>query len=203
MLGGGRKERRRYGSQRARWAAAAFAGCCTAAAPWGPPYTPAVGFELDSLLIREARPEEADLLAAIQRDASLAALAHIFPPERFPFPTPEVRERWQHAVADPELTVLVAERGGSLVGVAGCRAEWLDGLYVLPASWGKGVARELHDDVLERLRAAGSARGNLWVLEHNDRARRFYEKLGWRLNGDTRVVPYPPNPIDVGYSIDL
>lgn len=171
--------------------------------PSEPPYTPAVRSELDSLLIRQARPEEADLLAAIQRDASVAALAHIFPPERFPYPIDEVRERWRDAVAEPELTVLVAERGAALVGVAGCRAEWLDGLYVLPASWGEGVGRRLHDDVLERLRAAGSARCHLWVLEHNDRARRFYERLGWRENGDTRVVPFPPNPTDVGYSIEL
>jgi ribosomal protein S18 acetylase RimI-like enzyme len=41
------------------------------------------------------------------------------------------------------------------------------------------------------------------VLEDNERARRFYEGLGWRENGDTRVVPYPPNPIDVGYTIEL
>jgi hypothetical protein len=32
-------------------------------------------------VIREARADEASALAAIQRDASLAALAHIFPPE--------------------------------------------------------------------------------------------------------------------------
>ena len=29
------------------------------------------------------------------------------------------------------------------------------------------------------------------------------EVLGWRENGDTRVVPFPPNPIDVGYTIEL
>jgi hypothetical protein len=37
----------------------------------------------------------------------------------------------------------------------------------------------------------------------NARARRFYEKRGWRLNGNERVVPFPPHPLDVGYSIDL
>jgi RimJ/RimL family protein N-acetyltransferase len=41
------------------------------------------------------------------------------------------------------------------------------------------------------------------VLEHNARARRFYERLGWRESGRTRVVPFPPNPLDVGYTIDL
>jgi GNAT superfamily N-acetyltransferase len=154
-------------------------------------------------LIREARLDEAETLAAIQREASLAALAHIFPPERYPFPVDEVRERWREALTEPELTVLVAERDGAAVGVAGCRAEWLDGLYVLPAHWGEGVGRELHDDVLQRLRAAGSRHCHLWVLEHNDRARRFYERLGWRENGDTRVVPFPPSPTDVGYTIAL
>ena len=29
---------------------------------------------------------------------------------------------------------------------------------------------------------------------------RFYERRGWGENGTTRVVPYPPNPLDVGYS---
>jgi GNAT superfamily N-acetyltransferase len=153
--------------------------------------------------IREARPDEAEALAAIQRDASLAALAHVFPPERYSFPLDAVRQRWREALADPELTALVAEHGGAAVGVAGCRAEWLDGLYVLSAHWGRGIGRELHDVALDRLSTAGSARCHLWVLEHNTRARRFYERLGWRENGEMRVVPFPPNPIDVGYTIEL
>lgn len=154
-------------------------------------------------VIREARPDEAEVLAAIQQDASLAALPHIFPPERYPFPLEAVEERWSDALSDPGVLVFVAERDGAPVGVAGCRPEWLDGLYVLPSWWGRDVARELHDHVLATLREAGSTRCHLWVLEHNGRARRFYERLGWRENGDTRVVPFPPNPLDVGYTIEL
>ncbi len=154
-------------------------------------------------MIREARPDEAEALAAIQREASLAAYAHIFPPALYPFPTREVTERWRDALDDPAITVLVYEHDGDPVGLAGCRAGWLDGLYVVPASWGTGVGRELHDEVLRRLREGGSARCDLWVLEHNDRARRFYERLGWRLNGETRVVPFPPHPTDVGYTLEL
>ena len=154
-------------------------------------------------MIREARPDEAETLAAIQRDASLAANAHIFPPELYPFPTAEIVERWQDFLDDPAITVLVCEEEGAAVGVAGSHAEWLDGLYVLPERWRRGVGRRLHDEVLERRRNAGGRRCNLWVLELNDRARRFYERLGWHENGDTRVVPFPPNPIDVGYSIEL
>jgi len=154
-------------------------------------------------VIREAWPDEAQTLAAIQRDASLAALAHVFPPELYPYPTDEVMLRWDESLADGEVTVLVAEEDGLAAGVAGCRSEWLDGLYVLPEWWGRGVGRALHDEVLERLRAVGCERCHLWVLEHNDRARRFYERLGWAENGTSRVVPFPPNPIDVGYSIGL
>jgi GNAT superfamily N-acetyltransferase len=154
-------------------------------------------------VIREARTDEAEALAEIQRDACLAAFAHIFPPDLYPFPLDDVRERWQSALADSELSVLVAEVAGAPVGLAGYRLDWLDGLYVVPHVWDRGIGRELHDQVLDRLRELGSPRCHLWVLEANDRARRFYERHGWRENGETRVVPFPPNPIDVGYTIDL
>jgi GNAT superfamily N-acetyltransferase len=154
-------------------------------------------------VIREARPNEGEAFAVIQRDASLAALVHIFPPELYPFPLDAVRERWSDALADPELTVLVDEEDGAPVGVAGCRRGWLDGLYVLPEWWSRRIGQQLHDEALDRLRAAGSTDCSLWVLEHNDRGRRFYERLGWHENGETRVVPFPPNPIDIGYSIEL
>jgi GNAT superfamily N-acetyltransferase len=155
------------------------------------------------LSIREACSDEAEALASIQQDASLAALAHIFPPELYPYPIAEIRQRWRDALADPAIAVLVAEESATTIGVVGYRAEWLDGLYVEPSWWSRGIGRTLHDEVLDRLRSRDSARCHLWVLEHNDRARRFYERLGWRENGDTRVVPFPPNPIDVGYSIEL
>jgi GNAT superfamily N-acetyltransferase len=90
--------------------------------------------------------------------------------------------------------VLVAERDGAIVGVAGIEGEWLQGFYVLPEHWGTGVADELHAAAIE----LGITR--LWCLEENHRARRFYERRGWRLNGEMRIVEYPPNPIDVGYS---
>jgi GNAT superfamily N-acetyltransferase len=154
-------------------------------------------------VIREARADEAGILAVIQREASVAALAHIFPPEEYPYPTSEVRQRWEEALGNPELTVVIREEDGDPVGCAGYRADWLDGLYVVPGLWGKGVGAELHDHVLGELRARGSAHCALWVLEQNHRARRFYERRGWRENGTSRVVPFPPNPIDVGYSIEL
>jgi diamine N-acetyltransferase len=153
-------------------------------------------------LIRAARPDEADALAAVQQRASVAALAHIFPPDQYPYPVEEIRRRWSGALAEGR-SVLVYEDEGELVGVALTGPEWLDGLYVVPERWGSGIAVELHDAALEIVRAEGFERCHLWVLDDNRRARRFYERLGWRLNERTRVVPYPPNPLDVSYTIDL
>jgi GNAT superfamily N-acetyltransferase len=98
---------------------------------------------------------------------------------------------------------LVYEDAGEMVGVALTGPEWLDGLYVVPERWGSGIAVELHDEALGVVRAEGFEQCHLWVLEDNRRARRFYERLGWQLNERTRVVPYPPNPLDVSYTIDL
>jgi GNAT superfamily N-acetyltransferase len=153
--------------------------------------------------IREARPEEAKLLAAVQERASVAALGHIFPPDLYPYPRAAVRAHWIAAAADPAKRTLIALSEDEPVGAACVGEEWLEGLYVVPARWGTGLADELHDRALEVVRDLGSERCHLWVLEDNARARRFYERRGWRENGETRVVEFPPNPLDVGYTLDF
>ena len=144
-----------------------------------------------------------DVLLAIQREASLAAFAHIFPPERQAYPDDELRTAWRVALADPEVEVYVAERGGVPVGSVSVGGEFLRTLYVLPSHWRGGVGSALHDHALGRLRARGQRRARLWTLEGNRPGRRFYEKRGWTVSAETRVVPFPPNPIDVQYAIDL
>ena len=153
--------------------------------------------------IRLARSDEAEALFEIQKAASLAGLGHVFPPDRFPYPDDAVRELWREVVGGPNHRAFVAETDGEVVGVAAIEGDWLNGFYVLPERWGGTVASALHEAVLDAMRASGAAEAHLWVLEANQRARRFYERRGWRENGTTRVVPYPPNPIDVGYSLEL
>ncbi len=146
-------------------------------------------------MIRRSGRDEAETHFAIQRAACLPALAHIFPSELYPFPDDEIRRRWREWTG----TVFVAERDGVTVGVAGVEACWLHGFYVRPEWWGSGDADELHAAAVDAM--PDCAELKLWVLEENLRARRFYEKRGWRLNGETRVVPYSPGPTDVGYSL--
>lgn len=153
--------------------------------------------------IREARSEEGPILATVQELASLAALGHIFPPERHPYPRKAVQAHWAASVADAAKRTLIALSDREPVGAACVYEDWLEGLYVVPEQWGTGLAGELHDRALEVVRELGSERCHLWVLEDNARARRFYERRGWRENGRSRVVEFPPYPLDVGYSLDF
>lgn len=157
----------------------------------------------EEIALRPASADDLGTLIEIQRAASLKAFAQVFPPDRHPFPTEVVRARWVGALAEDGVHVLLAEKAGDGVGFAAVRAEWLDGLYVLPELWGSGVGARLHDAAVEILRGLGGVRSHLWVLEANSRARTFYERRGWALNGQTRVVPFAPRPLDVGYSLEL
>jgi GNAT superfamily N-acetyltransferase len=154
-------------------------------------------------VIRPAHPDEADTLLAIQREACVVAFAHIFPPELYPFPDDDVREVWREALADPGIEAYVAEVDGEPVGSVSVGDGFLRTLYVAPSHWNAGVGTSLHDHALERLRAHGNTTAKLWTLEENWSARRYYEKRGWTLTPETRVVPFPPNPIDVQYAKDL
>ncbi|HVA87160.1 MAG TPA: GNAT family N-acetyltransferase [Candidatus Saccharimonadales bacterium] len=53
------------------------------------------------------------------------------------------------------------------------------GCYVLPARWRDGVGRQLVTHAVAALTQAERADVTLWVLEANDRARRFYENCGF------------------------
>lgn len=151
-------------------------------------------------MIRRGSVEDLELVFSIQRDASLAGFASVFPPERHPYPDEDVRHGLRDQLEDHGNVVLIDDegRGFALVGHG-----WLQRLFVREYVWGTGVAEELHAAALETLRAQGARSASLWCLAENPRARRFYEKHGWRLNGSERVVPFPPHPLDVGYSIEL
>jgi GNAT superfamily N-acetyltransferase len=162
-----------------------------------------IGGSTNALHIREARADEGETLLTIQRGASTAAFAHIFPPDRYPFPDDDVRALWRDALGDPRIDIYVADVDDKPIGSVSVDDAWLRTLYVLPSHWSRGVGSELHDHALARMRERGASRAKLWTLEENWPARRFYENRGWQLTDETRVVPFPPNPIDVQYAKEL
>jgi GNAT superfamily N-acetyltransferase len=153
--------------------------------------------------IREATPADLEALFAIQKAASTAAYAHIYPPDLYPYPDEEVKDDMARRLAGREATYLVAEEDGSAIGLAGISPGWLEQLYVLPEAQGRGVGTALLEEAVARRRDAGDEELRLWTLEANEPGRRFYEARGWQLAPETRVVPYPPHPIDVSYVLPL
>lgn len=90
------------------------------------------------------------------------------------------RRRWSEVFDEPEARPHLAEADGVVVGVLGLGPDELHALYVHPDWWGRGVGRALLDRA-HALLAETCEEAELTVLVENDRARRFYERNGWRL----------------------
>ncbi|MFC0552820.1 GNAT family N-acetyltransferase [Planotetraspora thailandica] len=95
--------------------------------------------------------------------------------------------------ADPLVQNVVAEDDRDVVGwgvLGPCRdddaeneAGEIYALYVAPARIGTGAGRTLMDALIARAGEAGFATLTLWVIAGNRRARRFYERAGFRFDG--------------------
>jgi GNAT superfamily N-acetyltransferase len=98
-------------------------------------------------------------------------------------------ERWRWEKDTHRLTVAVEDDtviGFSYVGPSpAAGVSELYAIHVDPDRIGTGVGRMLMTDALKHV----GSRAVLWVLEGNDRARRFYEKGGWVADGETRQAP--------------
>jgi ribosomal protein S18 acetylase RimI-like enzyme len=102
------------------------------------------------------------------------------------------------AERDPESRVpLPADQG-----VGRPRAE-LYAIYVLPGYWSGGAGRALMAEVISRAKAAGYPAITLWVLQENDRARRFYERAGFRVTGQSLALDWLGGIAEVEYARDL
>ncbi|MGH3049981.1 MAG: GNAT family N-acetyltransferase, partial [Gaiellaceae bacterium] len=147
--------------------------------------------------VRPARVEDAAAVAETHVRTWQAAYEHVFGAERLASLDLEARTaNWQRWLRDPEphWHVFVAEEeSGSVVAFAtlGEGRERADegelyAIYALPEAWGSGAGPALMAATLEALREDGFPAAILWVLEDNPRARRFYEREGWTLDGGRR-----------------
>jgi GNAT superfamily N-acetyltransferase len=104
-------------------------------------------------------------------------------------------EMWRSVLAalDERTVALLALDGGTVIGFGSAGAAGdpdapateaeVFTLYLLEPYAGRGIGRELFAGLLDALRAQGYTRATLWVLEANQRTRRFYEAAGWRADG--------------------
>jgi GNAT superfamily N-acetyltransferase len=151
-------------------------------------------------VFRHATAADLTALRDLERQANLAALGHVFPPEQYPFPDDAVLARWALVLEDPDTRVLVLDGDGGLVAFAAYDAGWLRHLAVRPDHWGRGVASAAVAEVLAAIAEHGGRSASLWVLEQNHRARRLYEHLGWHATPDRQDAVWPPYPVELRYT---
>jgi len=83
---------------------------------------------------------------------------------------------------------------GEIVGLVGGfpfddTTAYLAWIAVAPTWWGTDTAWQLLQHAHDRAEQAGASSIRLWVHATNDRARRFYERAGWRTTGNTMLTP--------------
>jgi GNAT superfamily N-acetyltransferase len=162
-----------------------------------------------SVQLRPAADDDLAAIGGLHYRSRASAYAGIISPAALTFGSPAAlgewwAERWKWERDTHRLTVAVA--GGELAGFTYLGPGEEDGVAELsaihadPAFVGTGVGRALMLDALPALRRIGP-RAVLWVLEGNSRARRFYERGGWVVDGETRVAPIGDEPVpQVRYS---
>jgi GNAT superfamily N-acetyltransferase len=96
---------------------------------------------------------------------------------------------------------VLALRGASPVGMAAGVVEsgrpngerHLMSMWVAEELRGQQVARRLVDAVASWALTMGAETLSLWVADGNDRARRFYERMGFAATGDRQPLPSHPS----------
>lgn len=128
--------------------------------------------------VRPARADEQPFLEDLQRRASCAlgeyraALqAH---PDAIDLPLAQV-ERGD---------VLVAEKGGRILGFAALAGGELDGLFVDPGHWRQGIGRTLVEAAVHEARRRGLS---LVTVIAGRQAQAFYEKCGFRVEEEVET----------------
>lgn len=140
--------------------------------------------------VRRARLEDAAAIAEVHARTWREAYEHVFGAARLAALTPASRlPLWRQALAGDRDTFIGVQEGRvvAFVSVGPSRDEDAEGelgeIYVLPEMWGTGAGSSLLEAGVEAMRARGYGDAVLWVLDDNPRARRFYEREGWALEG--------------------
>ncbi|GAA1492791.1 GNAT family N-acetyltransferase [Curtobacterium herbarum] len=149
--------------------------------------------------VRTAVEQDAPRIADVHVQAWREAYAHLLPAAFLASLDPVGRTtRWRRVLADPDVTVAVAEQDGVLVGWATAgpgrdehpvRSRELEGIYVLAAAYGSGAGQMLLDFVL------GDVPAYLWVADDNPRAQAFYARNGFRRDGATKTEHLGDTPL--------
>ena len=169
------------------------------------------------ITIRSATTADAAAIATVRADSWRAAYEGLIPAAALAEATgpASVRAYTENLITRSCAGILVAEpqhpgpSGHQVIGFAsfgperdaagllgpppgdspsGAVAAELYAIYVQPAYWGGQAGWQLLTGIVSRATAQQYASLSLWVLEDNHRARRFYERGGFAVTGETQVL---------------
>jgi GNAT superfamily N-acetyltransferase len=76
-------------------------------------------------------------------------------------------------------------------------------IYLLEECWGKGYGQQMMDFALDELRCMGYHEVIVWVLKENHKARRFYEKANFALDGVEKEIEIGKLHTEVRYVLNI
>jgi ribosomal protein S18 acetylase RimI-like enzyme len=126
--------------------------------------------------LRPARPDEAEVVAAIWRDGWPDGHVGNVPDPLVAIRTPE---SFDARTAERLENTTVAVVGGEIAGFVMVVGDEVEQVYVAASHRGSGVAGILLAEAARLVKANGLDRAWLAVATGNARARRFYERQGW------------------------
>lgn len=143
--------------------------------------------------IRPARTEDAARIAEIHVETWRAAYRGMMSEAVLDnLSIPKRKEFWEQRIRSNQSAILVAVDAGAVVGwiVYGSSRDAdatpavaeVYGLYVAHTAWRRGAGRLLWEEASRRIEEDDVEAVTLWVLEGNERARRFYEAVGFELD---------------------
>jgi ribosomal protein S18 acetylase RimI-like enzyme len=168
------------------------------------------------MVIRSALTEDAHGIALVHVSAWQQAYRGIVPQLHLDQLSVADREnRWVEILDRGGSETLVADVEGRVVAFISYgksrqeQAEREEGeiyaIYVSSSHWSSGVGRSLWEAALARLRNLGFVRVIVWVLAANEKAIRFYERVGFTLctGSETTVRIGGKNLAEVRYGIAI
>jgi GNAT superfamily N-acetyltransferase len=153
--------------------------------------------------VREATPDDTDAIVAVTVAGWRTAYRDIVAPDRLAdLPIP----RWRHEVhvglrrPVEDAFSYVAEIDGEFAGYCfvaapsrepdlGASVAELVAIYVEPERWGQGAGAALMRAAMERLADLPYDEVVLWTFKENAPTIAFYERHGWKRDGDQKVHP--------------
>lgn len=157
--------------------------------------------------IRRATSDDAAALARVHIDSWRSAYRGLVHDSHLEGLDYERRaQRFRESLARNAEETYLAEEAGEVLGfltLGGCRDTDADqkttgeiwGIYLAPRQWRKGIGTVLCRYAERILTGRGYRSATLWVFAGNDQGRRFYEAMGYRADGATRMLS-PGAPLE-------